>query len=886
MLALTLILLVPALNAEDITVGDIEIHGNYSVTDEEVLYLLGIEKDIQFSEDDVTRGIKRLFRKGVFETIDVDLDDIIEGKIVVNIKEKPYVKEILFKGQDKLPVTFYNKRFPVKKGMVIEPDTIRIAKSKLLNALDRRGFPDSEVNISVSESDEPYRVKLTVDILENLPVYVSNIQIIGARGYREDQIKTIMRLKESTVYDQFKLEQDMVRIENFLKKKGHLKPVIGPYTYINGELLLGVRVGVRLSVDISGNSVITDRTIKKSLPFAEAGDVTDGLISEAVLRIKELYSKKSFSETSIVAVLTGSTDHPVVKFFIHEGPAAWVNEITIVSAAVSTLKLKEIMSTRQRKPFSPRELKKDIGRISEFFLALGYKDIEIAEPVVVRTNRRVNILIKIEEGPKVIYSDISFKVQGAVFSEAIESSIHISPGEPYNEVDITDSRRSVQRACMEQGYIFCEVKVNREFMGEDKVAIAYEIKEGSVFFFGKTIIKGNTKTRRPVLVRQLKYRGGEVLNPSLLIQSRQKLFRLGLFRTIDISPLQGEGDTADIMVTVDESAPGSISFGMGYGEYEKYRGFIDISYANLFGMNRRGSVRTEHSTLWSRFMVNYQEPYLLNYNLLSTTTVLFEKRKEKNIDTGEISYRIEKTIASTAVEKELPYHLKGSLGYSYSIITTMDVQDDVALTRDDTGTLAISSVIPGLVFDTRDNPFDPSIGIIANIKVKYATSVLGSETQFLKTTGRIGGYYPLHKKIIAAMSLRGGIAKGLDKTKIIPLVERFFLGGRNTVRGFGHDRLGPIGDNDNPSGGNSFLQWNAELRMKLAGNWRFVPFVDAGNVWIDPDDTSFNDLRFTAGAGLQYKTPVGPIRIDYGKKLDPKEGESDFKIHFSIGHAF
>ena len=873
-------------HAGEALVREAHVEGHSSVTREEVLYLLDIEEGMPLDEASVTKGIKRLFRKGIFESVSVERDEGDEGIIVVRVKEKAIIEDVDFRGHRRLSTSFLRRWFPLKEGMVLVAGSIRRARDELEDAISRRGFPDTVVEVTVTELEDPYTVELDVEIMESEPWLISVIEIIGRTDYPDHKLKGMMRLKEGDIFDEFRLERDMARIESFLGKKGHIKPDIGPYTFLDGQLLLGVRPGVRLEVEVDGNRAVPDRFIEGVMPFKEAGEVTDSLVAEAVARIREIYLRKSFSETSIAPVLMGERDDLLLRFYIHEGASAWVGVIEINSESVPAEKLLEIMKLKQKKPFIPRELNRDAGRIAEFYLALGYRDVDVHEPVVVRDENRVNIIIDIEEGPKVTYSDVNVTTGGKVRAEELAEGIAISPGEPYNEVDITDTRRALQGMCRSLGYYFCDVEVDRDFAPPDKVALTFRVEEGQVFFFGKTIIRGNTRTRRPVFTRQLLYREGEPLDPSLLLKTRQRLIRLGLFRSVEIEPLHEDASEVDLALNVDESAPGAVSFGFGYGEYELYRGFIDISYSNLFGMNRRGSIRTEQSTLWSRYIINFQEPYLLGHELLSTTTFLYEKRKEKNIDSGEISYRIEKVSVSTGVEKDFTDHVKGTLSYSYAITRTTDVQPDVVLTRDDSGTLAISSLTPGIIYDSRDNPFDPSRGFFSSLNVKYASKVLGSDSRFVKTAARVGVYYPVIRRVVFATSVRGGAARAFDETEDLPLVERVFLGGRNTVRGYGQDSLGPKGADGNPIGGNAFAQWNVELRVRVAGNWRLVPFMDAGNVWIDPDDANLDDLKYTAGAGIQYNTPVGPVRLDYGRKLDPEKGEGREEIHFSIGHAF
>jgi outer membrane protein insertion porin family len=181
--------------------------------------------------------------------------------------------------------------------------------------------------------------------------------------------------------------------------------------------------------------------------------------------------------------------------------------------------------------------------------------------------------------------------------------------------------------------------------------------------------------------------------------------------------------------------------------------------------------------------------------------------------------------------------------------------------------------------------FDPTKGSLHSVVVKFASRAFLSEIGFIKTTFKSSWYLPLHKKIVYAFSLSGGAAFTFEGSQEMPLIERYFLGGRTTVRGYEQDMLGPMGEDDVPTGGNMFALLNSELRFSIGKGFGVVTFIDGGNVWKTSGDIN-EDLRYTAGAGLRYKTPVGPVRIDYGHKISRREGESAGEVHFSFGHAF
>jgi outer membrane protein insertion porin family len=247
---------------------------------------------------------------------------------------------------------------------------------------------------------------------------------------------------------------------------------------------------------------------------------------------------------------------------------------------------------------------------------------------------------------------------------------------------------------------------------------------------------------------------------------------------------------------------------------------------------------------------------------------------------------LNRETATAGVEKKLSDKVKGQIYYELDNVRTYDVQPDIVLTHEDVGTLLISDVKAGLIYDSRDNPVNPRNGMLGGLTYKVATALLFSETNFNKLQMYANKYIALSKNIVLALSLRGGVAKGFSRTTELPLVERFFLGGRTTVRGYSQDTLGPKGSDNNPTGGNAFLMGNLEFRFDIWKGFGLVTFVDSGNVWQKAEQVTLGDIKYTAGLGLRYNTPVGPLSLDYGYKLNRGTGESKGEIHFSVGQSF
>lgn len=881
LLLLAVFFLFPS-RASGFQVEEIHVDGLYSISREELLYLLDIEPGDVLEPAALRRGIKRAFLKGIFEEISVETDDSGRGVVWVRVKERDVIDDINISGNSYLSGKFIRQHLGLSEDTVMRYDLLKEFRERLLQAITERGLPSAHVSIEVVRTGEPYRVEVRVLVNEGNPVYIDSIEVFGRPQL---EVTHLMHLVEGNVYDQFKLREDLERIAEYYRKKGYVNPAVGPYTFKEGKLNLGVFPGTRLSISIQGNDAVGTGKLRRVMPFFEVGDVNDELIEEAVSKMVSLYHEKGYPSVQVAPVVEGKDDEVTINFYIHEGNKVRIDSITLTGLSIPEKNLKEIMFLKEGGAYNPDLLDRDVQTIKEFYTALGYLDVSVAEPQVEIVGSWAKIEMDVEEGRRYEIAHIGIEGAESVPEDEINKTVSIKPGDPYNEVDVVDARRRIISLYRSKGFPDCRVAVSRQFEG-NLVEVVFTMHEGRKLFVGKTVITGNTATKPVVIDRELLHAEGQPLDATELVEERQKLFRLGLFTEVETRPLDRYDDTVDVQVNVKEGNAGAVEFGIGYGEYEKFRGFFDLSYRNLFGMNRQASFRTELSSLTTRFILSYREPWFMGRPIPLRAILVREERKEKNIDTGDISYRLKRHTANIGIEKRLSNRTKLDLFYEFSLVETFDVQPDVILSREDTGTLAISGIKPSIAYDSRDNPFDPQRGVFASLSVKAATYLLLSETDFIKVIVRGSRYMRLARWLVLAASVRGGIAQGMRDTDELPIVERFFLGGRDTVRGFNQDTLGPKGAQGTPLGGNAYLLGNLEFRIRITKGWRLVTFLDAGNVYPKIENIDPTDLRYTTGLGLRYSTPVGPVRVDYGYKLNRKPGESSGEIHFSIGHAF
>jgi len=878
-IAFILIFLPSISYGEDMVIKKISVEGLYSIDKEELLYLLDIKEGSPIDRESLRRGIKRAFLKGIFEDIEIEAE---ADTIYIKVKEREFIEDISIKGEKHIREKDIKDAIPLKEGGLMRYDLIERSASIIKAILSERGYPEAKVSITTKKKRHPYRVDLKINIEAGSPSIIKEIRVYGMPT---EEILPYIGLGIGDRYDQQILKEHLSKLEKRLVEDGYFKPIVGPYTFKDGVLDINISLGRRLIIAVEGNLNIGTKTILEALPFFEMRDFNEELLDEGVSKILSIYHSKGFVDAKVAPIITEKDSLLELKLFIFEGRSIKVGTISFPGSTLNPDRLKEIITLKEGMAYNPEIIEKDTTLIKDLYISLGYLNVEVSAPRVEIKDSKADISFEVSEGSKVFISEILIEGAESFSEDELRGVLTLKESSPYNEVDISNARYKILDFYGSRGFPDVRVDVLREYE-EKGLRVIFKIKEGEMTRIGKTIISGNTKTHQRVIAREISYKEGELLDYSLLAKTRRNLYKLGIFKTVSVEGTERYDSTSDIAIKVEEEAPGSVEIGIGYGEYERYRGFFDISYRNLFGLNRVIGLRTELSTLENREILNYYDPRFFEQKLPLRAYFVREERKEKNIDTSEIRYRLRRYSANVGTEKKLTEPLKAELFYEYSLVKTFDVKPDVILTKEDTGTLAISSLRPGLIYDTRDNAFDPRRGFFGGLSTKIASRVLLSETDFIKAILHGSAFHSLSKRAVVAVSLKGGVSRGFRNTEELPLVERFFLGGRSTVRGYEQDTLGPKGSGGTPTGGNAFVLANLELRTYITKNWGVVYFLDGGNVWVKVKDVDITELKYSAGIGIRYNTPVGPLRLDWGYKLDREKGESASEVHFSIGHAF
>jgi len=864
-------------------VEKIIIKGLHLMSEKEFFDILNISLPTNINNYELSKGIKRLFRKGIFKNIEVEYKD---STLIFKIHENEIIKDIIFKGNIEVSDLSLKKVIPYKYGDFynhkIKATLVKILKSRL----SELGFPHASIRIETKKR-LPSFVVIICHIKEGSPAIIKRIEIRLDPPVTDVDIvwlKLMMRTEEGGIYNQEVLRSDIQKIRDFLKKKGYLQVHIDRPVFINGVLRIKVHPGIKYLIKFTGVRTFPLKTILREAGLNLLRFYNREEIEAVAYRVKRFYRKQGYIKATVTNTIIVSEKIKKIIFSIQEGPLFKIKHVKIEGGHVPPKIILRRLYLKVNKPFNPYKIKRDISNIKTLYKSLGYRKVKVNWKIVVVDDHYVSLSYKIEPGP--LYTIYQIRIFGNDFfsTDYLLKVFKVKKGDSYNAVDLEEGRRAIQRLYQTNGFLDVQVKLTPVF-NEQKAYVNIKIIEGQRYSFGKVIVKGNLETDYSIIRTKVPFKEGNYINPERLPEIIRVLYSTGLFSNVNAKFIDAGDAVKDLVIEVDEAPAGTVEFSIGYGEYEKLRGALEIRYLNLFGKNKTGSFRLEMNTLRATTQLSYRDPYFLEPNIELLGRLKFEKENVKNFDTGKIKYRSQRYSATVGLQRAFTKRFTGSVSYEYTIVRTYDISADVVLSEKDKGYLGIESLIIGLTYDRRDNPFNPTHGFITGVSIKNASSYLLGQTDFVKIIGSLAAYFKLYSYAVLAVGTKGGIAFGYKDTNELPIVERFFLGGRNSVRGFAQDALGPKGPDGNPTGGNAFAQINMELRLKVFNGLGLVGFVDGGNVWKTVNEMR-TKLRYAAGIGLRYNTPAGPIRIDYGWKLEVKPGESAGEFHFSIGHAF
>ena len=720
-------------------------------------------------------------------------------------------------------------------------------------------------------------------------VMVRDIEVRGQRRTPESTIRFYVKTEVGKPYVPQVLSEDIKRL--------YALQTFDDIRVIAEEVPDGVRLIITVAekpavrtVTFSGNRFVEADEITKRILLKERSTFARNLLNDTVVALQKHYREEGYYFAHISPEVTEVTDNQVdIHLRITEGRKIHISRIRFTGnrAFTESELRKEVQLKEYTLPvlsgssalYKPETLRVDLQMLENVYHNNGYINTQIGEPVVEINREAGAIVITIpitREGEQFKVGKVILTGDNVFKEEELRQRVRLTTGEIYSREAVRRDIQGLTDAYADRGYAFADVTPTVSIDSAGRVVhLSFTTRPGPKVYIGRIDIVGNERTRDQVIRREMRIDEGELFSATKLQRSRQRLTNLQYFEEIKIdTKRRGEEDLMDLQVEVTERSTGQFTAGIGFSSIENVVFTASVSQSNLFGRGQSISAGVRLGSLSQDFVIEFQEPYLFGRPINAGVSVF---RRSFDFDT----FDSQRTGTSLTLGRALGEYARLSATYTYEILKISDLGIDASeLLRQQEGTSYTSSITPRIVWDSRDNQFDPSQGSVQSFEVTGAG--LGGTNRFYKVVGSSTWYFPLPEGLSGFVRGRFGVGNGYGG-KELPASERFFLGGATTIRGFEFRDIGPQDANGDPLGGTSFLQFNLEVGRSLGRILRLVAFFDAGNVYNPGNQFDFGDLRRSAGVGFRLITPVGPIRLDYGFKLDRRRGESLGALGFLLG---
>jgi outer membrane protein insertion porin family len=765
-------------------------------------------------------------------------------------------------------------------------------------------------------------------------VTLKDVKISGNLRVEDDGIRLHLKSRPGELFNSGIVEQDVkaiFRMGFFDDVQAELSPD-GVLTYAVKE-----KPYVR-ELKVQGAAQVSREKIEAALGVSPRTILDRAKVAEGVEKVRKLYADQGYVNALVdFAVTVESNNQAVVALDIVEGGRLLIKRIAFEgNNSFSVSELKDQIQTKEEWVFSfitnrgvlDRDLlTNDVAMLSQYYNDNGYVEHKIDDPVILRARDGLEVVFRIHEGPQ--YRVGKVEIGGDLIQDGRQmlKSVKLTTGQIFRGSRLREDITTLSEMYSNKGFAFVQVDpVTNIDRAQKNVNVALVIAKGPPVYFNRVLVAGNTKTRDKVVRRELLASEQELFSSTKITQSRNALQRTGYFEDVQMTTKKtAQPDTVDVLVDVKEGPTGTFQVGGGYSSGDGFLFNANISEKNLLG---RGQGVTGNFSFGSRrqdFIVNLNDPYFLDSKMGVGIDGFKTEREYTDFDENKIGFGVSTTyplkdfkmpflgrpraernigsdeLASNATPTMWDY-MRG--GVSYDL--THENIDGVSRTapdliRSEAGKSLTSSVTPGLSYDSRDHFFAPTEGTKSALSVKMAG--LGGDTRFIKSDMSARWHYPLLKDpkwggswVLALGGQLGygvGLAERNNGSKDLPLFERYFLGGINSVRGFADRSLGPRApskcDTDGENckstdviGGGKALVLNSEILFPIMEQYgvRGVAFFDMGNAF---ENFSFGELRRSVGAGVRWMSPFGPLRVELGLPLNKKPDDETSVLGFSIG---
>lgn len=823
--------------------------------------------------EEVRHVVELIHATGEYADVRVEARPAAGGvEVVFHPVPAPRLRELRLEGDAALEQGELRRLGHLREGEPLWPARLEQAAEQVRQALVERGYLDARVGARAE--GEGARGRAVFAVAAGPLVRVRGGRVEGAPPGLLPMLSRQTRPRPGQPFVRAQATEAAERMRRALLERGHWAARVqveearepgAPWV----DLLFRLSSAGPVHVDFEGPPLGEDlqEGVRRAL---REGAVQADALEQAAERIEGAVLARGHRHVSVTSSrhTRGGVEH--VVFQVQPGRASVVGSLRV--AAEQATGLERVLATRVGGPLVERMLAEDVRALQRELEERGHAQAQVHLEVP-EGEGALPVVFRVREGPRIVVG--SMRVDSPVEPPGSQpQELRMRVGGPYRLTDLARDHASVLSAYRDGGYPQAEVTPEVTVTPESGQAdVVLRVRPGPRIVVDHVVIAGLRRTRESVVRRELLLREGEPLGLQRVLESQRRLSALGIFERVSISELDPETPGRRSLLVYAQEAPlTTVAYGVGYAERDHGRASVEVTRRNLFGMDRSLSTFARVSFRGSRLLTTFREPYLLGRRQELFLTAFREEEDRDFFDFVRWG-----GIAQTARGLWPGWSL--ILRYTFHQTHSFNIVNPDEVGREFTNS-TLSGPSTSLVKDTRDDPLDPRRGQFFSADLQLSHEWLGGDS-FAKGFLQMASYERLSGRAVLALSGRLGLARtfGLSESLLLPRPDRFYAGGDYSLRGFRIDSV-------NPLGGNALLLAGAELRVDVGRYLSTALFAEAGNVYPLVSRVDVGDLRYTAGVGLRYRSAFGPLRVDWGFKLDRRGDESPSRLHLTIGHAF
>ena len=861
--------------------------------------LIPVKEGEEFSLKKITNSIKQIYRTGLFSDVQVLKEGEQEIQLTFLLTRRFFIRKIVFRGRQKVShKDLKESLLSLSEGSFFSDEKVSKAVGELKEALIKKGHFQPEIETFVERDSRSPTVSVIFEIRSAKRYIIKKIAFSGEKILPEAELKKKMKIREGNIYVPSVLDEDLIRLKEFYGSKGYKRTEIDVEEVRFNERERSTYLSLRIIPHEKIEIVVEGAQVPLRLlePIWEPRIFEEWGLAEGEAKIIAYLRKKGCLFCSVTSSIEKVDNEMRVVYKVSPGEKFKIKDVSFEGLEYFTPEeLKEELASEANVPFSSwidgEKLFGLPAEIEFLYKTRGYPDTRVNLNFFPQ-GKKVRARFFIEEGGQEKIEKISFEGTNLFNKETLLEQIGSFEGGFFYQPNLQNDMERLGNFYLNQGVRGTEIRARIERIGENLFSVFFSLKEGKKVKIEGIVIAGNIVTKRRTIIRELKVKVGEYAHYERIRESKRRLEKLGIFTEVKIYEIPTSAEKENLIISVREGKRNYAGLGVGlqtiserqtfalWNNPVRVRGTAEFIKSNVLGSAAQLSLVGQFGFKEKRGVFSWEQPYFFGLPMQTYLNAWLEREERESFTFDRQGVSL---TAIKSVSKDLLFLTTLRWARTNFFILLVEESEVDRQHRP----FSATSISGSLIWDRRDESFNPEKGSFLSFVLERAFPLLKSESNYLKSFIKYKQFIPVFSGVTFSATSRLGLGGG---RKPIPIHERFFAGGSNSFRGARFDKLGPKDPvSQKPVGGEALFLLNFELTFPLIPAIKDLSgalFYDKGNVFEKTTHFNLPALQDAVGIGIRYRTPLGPVRLELGWNLDAAKGERKPLVFITIGNVF